>query len=38
MVQVCQLRSISKANEDVPYAVGAMLAISAIASEVLAIR
>lgn len=34
----CQPRSRSKAIEDVPYAVGAMLAISAIASEVLAVK
>ena len=37
-VQVRQPRSRSTANEDVPYAVGAMLAISAMALEVLAIK
>ena len=36
--RVCQLRSVSKVHEYVPYAVGAMLAISAIASEPLAIK
>ncbi len=37
-VEVCQPSSKSRVNEDVLYAVGAMLAISAIASEVLATK